>query len=74
MNLLSADYIDQVLIELSRLSNEWSSRRQKVTTYELELTEETLSIKHEPVDKIDFKEFESSNSDDALDLRNYAMQ
>ena len=51
------EYLERVLIEL----NQFSNRLKKVTWYELALTDETLSIENEPVDKADFHEFEKDD-------------
>ena len=58
MNLLSMEYLDQVLIELNQFSNEWNNRLKKVTWYELTLTDEAMGFENEPIDKADFHEFE----------------
>ena len=60
MNLLSAQYLDQFLVELTQFSNEWTNRLKKVTSYELHLTAEALSERNEPVDSRDLQEFESN--------------
>ena len=58
-NLLDQEYFDQVIIELQSINTELENRVRKVTFYELDLSEEALSIQNEPVDHLDFHEYEN---------------
>ncbi len=47
------------MIELQVFNNELENRIRKVTFYELNLSEEALSVQNEPIDHLDFHEHEN---------------
>lgn len=66
LNLLSAQRPEELIAELTSFSSQWNSRLKQVIEYECILTEESLSTRNEPDDKVDFREFEDNLDDRQL--------